>query len=143
MRLAVVVWLHVVIVFLGCVTDASAEDCPAPADTPSLVAQARPLEGEKPARPVKVIPPQFPSNAEAGGVSGLVDFAFTLQPDGSMTDVKVIQEVPVCFGFARAALKVFPQWRFPPKLADGKPIAFSAAYRINFTAARVAPPKAK
>jgi outer membrane biosynthesis protein TonB len=75
-------------------------------------------------------------------MNGLVDFAFTIQPDGSVNDVQVVQEVPQCFGFAGAAGKVFPRWQFPPQVIDGKAVAVQATYRFRFKYVDLAIPKA-
>jgi hypothetical protein len=36
------------------------------------------------------------------------------------------------YGFADAARKAFPKWRFEPKLVDGKPVAAPARIRVSF-----------
>jgi len=63
---------------------------------------------------------------------GLADLTFTVEADGSVGDPHVIQEVPAGFGFANAALAVIPQWKFEPKLLDGKPVASQVVYRMNW-----------
>jgi protein TonB len=65
-------------------------------------------------------------------VTGVVDFEFTVEADGSVGDPKLIQEVPAGFGFADAAMAVFPQFKFKPRLVDGMPVAFPGTYRFNF-----------
>jgi len=64
-------------------------------------------------------------------VSGVVDFQFTLEADGSVGDLKVQQEVPAGFGFADAAKAAFVHWKFAPNLVDGKPVATTAYYRFT------------
>jgi TonB family protein len=110
---------------------AAAEDAAGclPAHDPTNGTQ--PEEGEASGRPVKIVAPRYPVYAEDKGVSGVVDLVFTIESDGSVDDVHVAREEPMCFGFAAAALKVFPQWRFRPKLVDGKPVAFQAVYHLT------------
>ncbi len=74
----------------------------------------------------------YPDGAADRNVSGYVDFAFIIEPDGSVGDPQVIAEVPDGYGFATAAKKAFPKWRFAPKLVDGKPVAAPATIRITF-----------
>ena len=74
----------------------------------------------------------YPARALDAGKSGFVDFVFTVEPDGSVGDLKMVQEVPSGFGFATAAEKALPTWRFKPKLVDGKPVPSLARYRVTF-----------
>ncbi|HTJ63742.1 MAG TPA: TonB family protein [Alphaproteobacteria bacterium] len=74
----------------------------------------------------------YPARALDAGKSGFVDFVFTIEPDGSVGDLKMVQEVPAGYGFAAAAAKAFPSWKFQPKSVDGKPVATLARYRVTF-----------
>lgn len=74
----------------------------------------------------------FPDRAIEANRSGYVDFAFVILPDGSVGDPQVIAENPAGYGFAAAARKAFPRWRFHPKLVDGHPVAAPATIRISF-----------
>jgi protein TonB len=74
----------------------------------------------------------YPDRAAEAGMSGYVDFSFIIEPDGSVGDPQVIAEVPDGYGFAAAAKKAFPKWRFDPKLVDGKPVAAPAQIRVSF-----------
>jgi len=83
-------------------------------------------------RPSKIVPPRYPICAENMHLSGFVDLAFTLQPDGSVGDFHVTREMPAGFGFGAAATAVFGQWKFPPHLVDGKAVATQATYRFTW-----------
>jgi len=74
----------------------------------------------------------FPARAEEAGMSGYVDFDFTIEPDGTVGDPHVITETPAGYGFAAAAQKAFPKWRFEPMKKDGKPVAAQAKIRVSF-----------
>jgi protein TonB len=74
----------------------------------------------------------FPERAAAMNQSGYVDFAFTIEPDGSVGDAEVLSESPKGYGFAAAARKAFANWKFAPKRVDGKPVAAPAQIRIAF-----------
>jgi hypothetical protein len=112
-------------------------DCPVAPDPATLKIDPLPVipaaQGGTVTRgkPIKIVPPLFPICASEREVSGIADFAFTVQPDGSVGDIKLLQEVPAGFGFAQAAEAVLPQWQFQPKLISGKPAAFPVTYRFT------------
>jgi TonB family protein len=74
----------------------------------------------------------FPDKAAERNQSGYVDFTFIIEPDGSVGDPVVVAEVPEGLGFAAAARKAFPTWKFAPKYVDGRPVAAPAQIRIKF-----------
>lgn len=84
-----------------------------------------------PAKPISIIGPRFPDCAVTRKLSGIADFAFTVGPDGSVSNIKLLQEVPAGFGFAEAAEAVIPTWKYQPRLVDGKPVAFEVTYRVR------------
>jgi len=74
----------------------------------------------------------YPDRAAEAGTSGYVDFTFIIEPDGSVGDAQVIDEVPQGYGFATAARKAFPTWKFEPKTMNGVAIAALARIRVSF-----------
>jgi TonB family protein len=74
----------------------------------------------------------YPERAAEAGRGGYVIFSFIIRKDGSVGDPQVIEEVPDGYGFATAAKKAFPKWRFDPKLVDGKPVDAPAQIRVTF-----------
>ena len=74
----------------------------------------------------------YPERAADANRSGYVIFSFIIRKDGSVGDPQVIEEVPDGYGFATAAKKAFPKWRFDPKLVDGKPVDAPAQIRVTF-----------
>jgi TonB family protein len=74
----------------------------------------------------------YPERAGDMGRTGYVDFDFIIEPDGTVGDPRVVAEVPDGVGFAAAAKKAFPQWRFHPMMKDGHPIAAPAHIRVTF-----------
>jgi TonB family protein len=81
---------------------------------------------------MSIVKPEFPARAEDRQISGYVDFEFTVLPDGSVGNPKVTAEVPEGYGFAAAAQKVFPRWKFAPEMVDGKAVPTQAYYRFSF-----------
>jgi protein TonB len=74
----------------------------------------------------------FPERAADAGKSGYVIFSFIIKADGSVGNSQVIEEVPDGYGFATAAKKAFPKWRFEPRLVDGKAVAAPAQIKVVF-----------
>jgi TonB family protein len=83
-------------------------------------------------KPLMIVRPDYPAKAESSNVEGYVDFEFTIEPDGSVGDPKVVSEIPQGYGFAASAEAVFPRWKFSPRLVAGKPVPISARYRFSF-----------
>jgi TonB family protein len=74
----------------------------------------------------------YPDRAAEMGKEGYVDFDFIIEPDGTVGDPHVVAEVPDGIGFAVAAKKAFPKWRFNPMMKDGHPVAAPARIRVSF-----------
>jgi periplasmic protein TonB len=74
----------------------------------------------------------YPDRAAEMGKEGYVDFDFIIEPDGTVGDPHVVAEVPDGIGFASAAKKAFPKWRFNPMMKDGHPVAAPAHIRVSF-----------
>jgi periplasmic protein TonB len=83
--------------------------------------------------PVAAIPPQYPRDALMQGLEGWVRVEFTINPDGSVSDARVVDAHPRRGIFDREALRAITRWRFKPKVEDGTAIASRAGYTINFS----------
>jgi len=83
-------------------------------------------------KPVRAAIPEYPICGDIRRTPGVVDIEFTLEPDGSVADPHVLQELPAGFGFADALLKVFPRWTFTPKVVMGKAAATEAHFRFTW-----------
>jgi TonB family protein len=82
--------------------------------------------------PISRVAPLYPARAEDNQIEGYVDFDFTVEPDGSVGHPIVVMEVPEAYGFADAALKVFPKWAFAAATVNGVAVATPASFRISF-----------
>jgi len=58
------------------------------------------------------VPPEYPEDLAQRGLSGVVTVSFRILPDGTVTDVKVVQSTER--GFNRAAVRCVRQWLFQP-----------------------------
>ena len=81
--------------------------------------------------PIVRIQPQYPREALIEGISGWVDIEFTIEPDGSVSDPKIVGSQPRRM-FDRNAIRAIFKWKFKPRIIDGKPVARRATTRIDF-----------
>ena len=99
----------------------------AAANTVSTTAESEPVSATAPAAPAPVqrqliselgieryIAPKFPRSARRRGISGFVEVAFTLNPDGTTGDLQVVDAVPRGV-FDESAEDAVRQWRFAPR----------------------------
>jgi protein TonB len=71
--------------------------------------------------PMVRFPPQYPERALQRGVEGRVLIEFTISRSGSVKDAKVIAFEPSKI-FNKAALKAVRQWKYNPKVVNGKAV---------------------
>jgi TonB family protein len=86
-----------------------------------------------PAGPFKKIvdvPPAYPDAARKTRVMGVVILEITIQPDGTVSNARVLRSIPL---FDAAALQAVRQWRYEP---TGLPNAVTLTVPVNF-----APPR--
>ncbi|MHA7838993.1 MAG: energy transducer TonB, partial [bacterium] len=71
--------------------------------------------------PMVRVPPQYPERALQRGIEGRVLVEFTISKSGSVKDAKVIAYEPSTI-FNKAAVKAVMQWKYNPKIENGKPV---------------------
>jgi len=71
--------------------------------------------------PMVRVPPQYPERALQRGIEGRVLIEFTISKSGSVKDAKVVAYEPSKI-FNKAALKAVKQWKYNPKIVNGKPV---------------------
>ena len=81
--------------------------------------------------PIVRIEPQFPREALINGTEGWVDIEFTIEPDGSVSNPKVVAAEPRRI-FDRNAIRAIYKWKFKPRIIDGQPVARQARQRLDF-----------
>jgi periplasmic protein TonB len=77
--------------------------------------------------------PQYPARALEANVEGWVELGYTVAPNGSVTNIKVLNATPPRV-FEAAATKAVSRLRYQPPQLDGKNIAVSTMIRIVFKA---------
>ncbi|MGQ0622663.1 MAG: energy transducer TonB [Panacagrimonas sp.] len=81
--------------------------------------------------PLQRIAPQYPRQAARDGVTGYVKIEFTVNPDGSVRDARVIEAKPRGV-FDAAAITAALKWKFKPKVQDGQPVAQKGVVQVDF-----------
>ena len=74
-------------------------------------------------RPKHIIryPPIYPERCRAKELEGRVVLEFDISPTGSVENARVIESAPTsCFD--RASIKAIKQWKFEPKVINGKAV---------------------
>lgn len=80
--------------------------------------------------------PRYPRDAIQAREAGFVILDATVQPDGSLADMKVIsrfQGWPLRPSFGHAVLVAAQQWHATPEQVDGQPVATHMRIPVNFT----------
>jgi TonB family protein len=81
-------------------------------------------------RKVRHVPPAYPDDARAAGIEGTVILDALIDADGYVTDVEVLQSVPM---LDRAAVEAVKQWRYLPTLLNGEARPIWMTITIKFT----------
>lgn len=79
-----------------------------------------PLDGDL--LPLYRVAPSYPRDALAAGVSGYVDWQFTVDESGYVVDPQVIN-IQGAKSFEKAALDALVKFRYPPRFVDGQAVA--------------------
>lgn len=81
--------------------------------------------------PVVRVAPTYPRRALQAKLTGYVTLSVTINPDGTVSDAKVVESDPPRM-FDRSALKAIKRWKFRPKVVNGKPVSQKAKQTIEF-----------
>ena len=73
------------------------------------------------ARAIVQIPPQYPMEAAQKGIEGWVKLSFSINTDGSVTNIEIVDSEPKRI-FDRAAKKALKGWRYKAKFVDAVPV---------------------
>jgi periplasmic protein TonB len=74
--------------------------------------------------------PSYPREAREKHLQGDVRLTGTIDKQGNMTDLKVIEQPDPLLG--EAALKAVQQWRYKPYLLNGEPIEVETQILVRF-----------
>lgn len=69
--------------------------------------------------PTEQNPPVYPRRAQARGIEGYVVMGFTIADDGSVNDIRVVEQEPKNT-FVRSAMRAVESLQFPPCIINGE-----------------------
>ena len=83
-------------------------------------------------QPVKIFAPnpQYTEEARQARIQGVVIVQAIIDCRGVVTDVNVLQGLPL--GLTEAAVAAIIQWRFEPATVDGRPVSVFFNLTVNF-----------
>lgn len=80
---------------------------------------------------IRRVNPQYPQRALRQGLQGWVDLRFTITESGDVTDIQVVNAQPRR-EFDREAVRALQQWKFRPRIENGRPVPTTAQQRLEF-----------
>jgi TonB family protein len=83
--------------------------------------------------PARADQPQYPPDALAAGIQGVVIAEIVIDPSGNVRDAKVVQSIPL---LDEAALQAVRNWHFAPSVVNGQPVPVRMNVNVNFTTRR-------
>ena len=100
---------------------------------PTLPAQDEPLTagsgGVSVPKRAKTVPPEYPAEAQAQGIRGIVILELIIDKEGKVAEARTVRSVP---GLDEAALTAARQWAYEVTKVDGKPVSVRLTVPITF-----------
>ena len=76
--------------------------------------------------------PRYTAEAMRARITGRVIMSCVVAPDGTVTDIRLIQPLDPHFGLDRQAVDAASRWRFEPGRLDGEPVAVRIIIELEF-----------
>lgn len=73
--------------------------------------------------------PQYPPQARAAGIEGVVVTEIVVDPTGHVTDARVVRSIPL---LDDAALEAVRKWQFTPTIVNGQAVPVRMNISVNF-----------
>lgn len=102
---------------------------PAPVPAGDIALPSAPVLDVEPSARVA---PVYPARARRVGIEGSVTVEFTITPQGRVTDLEIVASRPRGV-FDASVTKAIRQWRFTPRVVDGRRVERRARKEIEFS----------
>jgi periplasmic protein TonB len=79
---------------------------------------------------IKHVAPVYPDIAQASRVQGVVILEAIIDPNGNVSDARVLRSIAL---LDQAALDAVMQWQFTPTLLNGNPVSVIMTVTVNFS----------
>ncbi len=76
------------------------------------------------------VSPAYPQDAQIAGVQGVVIIEARIEPDGSVSETRILRSIPM---LDDAAVDAVRQWKFTPTLLNGQAVPVIMTTTVNFT----------
>jgi TonB family protein len=96
-------------------------------DEPGKVSELSPAAAQDSL--VHRVEPEYPQEARRQKIQGSVVLDVQIQPDGAVQDVRVVSGPPE---LAQASTNAVRQWRFKPRLVNGRAVTMQTTITLNF-----------
>lgn len=87
------------------------------------------LAGVGPPVRLRRVDPIYPEEAKKAGIEGTIVLGATINENGQVTDVKVLESVP---GLDQAAIDALKQWLYAPVRVNGQPVIYTFTVSVRF-----------
>ena len=111
--------------FLACLIALAAAAPLAAQDVPLIAGS----EGVPVPKRTKMVKPEYPAEAQAKGLRGIVILDVTIDKDGKVGGVDIVRSIP---GLDEAAIAAVRKWEYEPAKVAGKPVAVKLTVPITF-----------
>lgn len=81
--------------------------------------------------PLNDVRPEYPYRARQQGIEGHIKLAFTINPQGRVENIRVLEASPRNV-FDREARRAAARWRFAPRTENGEAVAREAVKTLHF-----------
>jgi TonB family protein len=78
------------------------------------------------------VDPQYTAEAMCAKIQGAVMLAGVVQPDGRVTDIRVIRSLDRSFGLDLKAIEAARKWEFYPGTRFGMPVPVLVNFELEF-----------
>jgi protein TonB len=78
---------------------------------------------------IRDVKPVYPDEARAAGIQGVVIIEAYIEPDGTVSNARVLRSIPM---LDQPAVDAVMQWQFTPTLLNGQAVPIVMTVTVNF-----------